>query len=84
MRLEWIWPGITSTGAGRSLVAYALSVAEPVHPARVMVIVDPNAEAFYRRLGAIRVGSQAAPMPGAPARALPVLEFRRTTSPDIA
>jgi predicted N-acetyltransferase YhbS len=80
----WIDPTVQRQGVGRTLVAYALSVAETVHPARVMVIADPNAEAFYRRLGAIRVGSQAAPMPGAPARALPVLEFRRTTSPDIA
>jgi predicted N-acetyltransferase YhbS len=72
----WIEPTSQRQGIGRGLVAHALSVSHSIHPARVMVIADPNAEPFYRRLGAIRVGSHPAPMPGAPSRALSVLEFR--------
>lgn len=39
------------------------------------MLSDPFAEAFYLRLGARRVGSVPAPMPGAPERLLPELEF---------
>lgn len=36
---------------------------------------DPFAEPFYLKLGARRIGAVPAPMPGAPGRVLPVLEF---------
>ncbi len=39
------------------------------------VASDPGAETFYTRLGARRVGTDPAPMPGAPDRILPVLQW---------
>ena len=43
----------------------------------IAVVSDPNAEEFYVKLGARRVGKVNAPMPGAPERTLPLLEFER-------
>jgi GNAT superfamily N-acetyltransferase len=71
----WIAPEFHGRGIGRSLVALALDTAAHAGAARVEVASDPFAEAFYVRLGARRVRDVPAPMPGAPGRALPVLEF---------
>lgn len=70
----WVWPDQMGKGVGRSLVDHALAAAAR-RGAEVLVIEsDPNAEAFYRRLGAVRVGTIPAPAPGYPDRTLPVLE----------
>lgn len=76
-RLEHVWvhPGHQGAGVGRALVAEALQIAAGMGRQRVSVVSDPNAEPFYRRLGAKGTGSVPAPMPGAPGRVLPVLEF---------
>ena len=67
----WVDPQCHGRGVGRALVLHALSEARGV----IAVVADPNAENFYVKLGAQRVGDVAAPMPGAPARTLPLLEF---------
>jgi|SRR5690349_8605697 predicted N-acetyltransferase YhbS len=67
----WVDPECHGRGVGRALVQHALSEAHGV----IAVVADPNAENFYVKLGAQRVGEVAAPMPGAPARTLPLLEF---------
>ncbi len=69
----WVDPRCHGRGVGRTLVEHALSEAQGV----IAVISDPNAEEFYVKLGARRVGEINAPMPGAPARTLPLLEFER-------
>jgi ribosomal protein S18 acetylase RimI-like enzyme len=71
----WIDPASQGRGIGRRLVTHALDTASRVRPVRVEVVSDPNSEPFYRKLGALRIGSCPAPMPGAPTRILPVLEF---------
>jgi len=71
----WVSPDAQGLGIGRGLVAHALATAWLVRHMRVEVVSDPNAEPFYRKLGARRIGARPAPMPGAPDRALPVLEF---------
>jgi predicted N-acetyltransferase YhbS len=71
----WIEPDRQRHGIGRVLVSHALQAARQAGRSRVEVIADPFAERFYVKLGAVRVGTVAAPMPGDPARALPVLEF---------
>jgi predicted N-acetyltransferase YhbS len=71
----WIAPESQGGGVGRALVARALDAASNAGILRVFVLSDPFAEAFYLRLGACRVGSVPAPMPGAPERTLPKLEF---------
>lgn len=69
----WVDPQVHGKGVGRALVEHATSAAKGV----IAVVADPNAERFYIKLGATRVGDVAAPMPGAPTRKLPLLEFDR-------
>lgn len=69
----WVDPERHGVGVGRALVERALGETSGV----VAVVADPNAERFYLKLGASRVGDVPAPMPGAPARTLPLLEWER-------
>jgi ribosomal protein S18 acetylase RimI-like enzyme len=69
----WVDPACHGRGIGRALVEHALSVSQGV----IAVIADPNAERFYIKLGATRVAEVDAPMPGAPDRKLPLLEWVR-------
>ena len=71
----WIAPAQHRRGIGRELVTRALEAAAGAGVATVDVVSDPFAEAFYLRLGARLRGTVPAPMPGAPARELPVLSF---------
>jgi ribosomal protein S18 acetylase RimI-like enzyme len=72
----WIDPDLQRRGIGRLLVRHGLALATRDRAARVHVLSDPYAEPFYLRMGAVRIGVEPAPMPGAPERVLPVLEFR--------
>jgi GNAT superfamily N-acetyltransferase len=65
----WVDPKAHGQGVGRALVEHATSGTHGV----IAVVADPNAERFYIRLGAKRVGDVFAPMPGAPDRKLPLL-----------
>ncbi len=67
----WVDPGCHGRGVGRALVEHARANARGV----IAIVADPNAEMFYVKLGARRVGQVAAPMPGAPDRALPLMEL---------
>lgn len=71
----WVEPACQGRGVGRTLVTHALDIAVRAGVSRVAVIADPFAEGFYLKLGASRVGAVPAPMPGAPGRLLPLLEF---------
>lgn len=77
----WIDPRVQGRGIGRVLVQQVLSFARAHGPGRIQVVSDPNAETFYQKLGAVRVGAQPAPMPGVPDRTLPILEFRGDAGP---
>lgn len=72
----WVNPAHQRQGVGRTLVLQALTEAARAGATSVRVLADPNAEAFYRSLGAVPAGATPAPMPGAPDRVLPNLEFR--------
>lgn len=67
----WVDPRRHRLGVGRALVEYACGESSGV----IAIVADPNAEPFWVRLGARRVGEVAAPMPGAPDRKLPLLEL---------
>ena len=71
----WITPEFHRQGIGRHLVVHALDTARRAGVVAVKVVADPFAEAFYLKLGAQRIGTVPAPMPGAPRRVLPLLEF---------
>ena len=71
----WVAPEFHGRGIGRALVEHALVKARELGVRHVDVQSDPFAESFYLTLGARRIGSVPAPMPGAPERVLPLLEF---------
>ena len=74
-RLEHLWvrPDRMGAGVGRALVERAVREAAAAGADELLIESDPNAEPFYLRMGASRVGSTPAPAPGAPDRALPLL-----------
>lgn len=67
----WVDPRCHRRGVGRALVEHARVFARAI----MAIVADPNAEGFYMRLGAKRIGVVPAPMPGAPDRVLPLLEL---------
>ena len=67
----WVVPGRIGAGVGRALFAHALERCRAIGARRLWITADPNAEGFYRRMGARRVGE----VPSTPAgRTLPRLE----------
>ena len=72
----WVSPECHRKGIGTALVARSLEAAVKAGVRSVEVVADPFAEGFYVRLGARKLRDEPAPMPGAPERTLPVLEFR--------
>jgi GNAT superfamily N-acetyltransferase len=77
-RLEhfWIEPAWHGRGVGQLLLQHARAAMNRRYGGSCEIVSDPNAEAFYLRLGAVRVCTIAAPMPGAPDRVLPILRLR--------
>ena len=73
----WVLPEAMGLGYGRRLVEHALARAIAGGATGLEIESDPNAEGFYARLGARRVGWSAAPVPGAVDRRLPRLELDR-------
>jgi GNAT superfamily N-acetyltransferase len=68
----WVHPAAIGTGIGRLLLAEVTALARARGATRLRIESDPNAEAFYLRMGARRVGET----PSVPAgRRLPVLEL---------
>ena len=70
----WVQPRALGRGIGRALVARAVAIAREAGATVLEVEADPNAEAFYARLGAMRVGQRRADVDGTE-RWLPVLEM---------
>jgi ribosomal protein S18 acetylase RimI-like enzyme len=52
----WIEPGDIGSGVGRALFAAACEVARTLPAQQLLVVADPHAEGFYRRMGARRIG----------------------------
>lgn len=71
----WVDPAEQGTGVGRLLVQGILAEARARGWKELEVRSDPNAVGFYERFGARPIGADAAPMPGAPDRTLPVLSL---------
>ena len=67
----WVAPTRMGTGLGRALFAHAVERCRGIGARRLWINADPNAEGFYERMGARRVGE----VPSTPAgRMLPRLE----------
>ena len=58
MELEhlWVLPKRMGLGLGRTLFEHALDKAAQLGAERIGIEADPNAEDFYKRMGATRVG----------------------------
>ncbi len=70
----WVDPCCMGQGVGRALFADAVHEARRLACREIRIEADPNAEPFYRRLGAIPQGQVAAPVAGTE-RWLPLLTF---------
>lgn len=66
-------PDFVGRGVGRALLDHAVALARELGHETLTIVADPNAEGFYRRMGAERIGSQASDVD--PGRQLPVLRI---------
>jgi ribosomal protein S18 acetylase RimI-like enzyme len=71
----WILPAAMHRAIGRSLFEHAVAQTRNLGFRAIKIEADPNAEGFYRRMGARRVGVNITEIDGEP-RELPLLEFR--------
>ncbi len=80
----WILPAAMRRGIGRALFEHAVDQARAAGFDLIRIEADPNAEAFYQRMGAKRVGASIGEVEGEK-RELPLMEYRdfagRTNSP---
>src|SRR2546423_4726706 len=70
----WIDPAQMGRGIGRALFAHATERARQLHVSALELSADPNAERFYERMGAKRIGEIHADMDGQP-RVLPRMKI---------
>jgi GNAT superfamily N-acetyltransferase len=68
----WVLPEFIGTGVGRALFDHAVRRAVSMNAEVLSIESDPNAEGFYRRMGARRVGEISYPIDGQK-RTLPLL-----------
>lgn len=68
----WVDPDAMGEGLGRALFEEAAALARERGAKRIDIDADPNAERFYEKLGARRVGATPSHPPG---RSLPRLVF---------
>jgi GNAT superfamily N-acetyltransferase len=78
----WVSPEFIGTGMGRALFDHAVRRAAALGAEVVGVESDPNAEGFYRRMGARRVGEISCPIDGQK-RTLPLLAVEVHNHPAI-
>jgi GNAT superfamily N-acetyltransferase len=69
----FIDPAAIGTGVGRALLQRALLAAEVIGAQAVTLEADPNAESFYVKFGAVRIGEKESE--SIPGRMLPHLRF---------
>ena len=69
----FVEPGAIGSGAGRALFASIADRARGFGGTMLSIQADPHAEAFYLKLGAVRVGE--APSESVAGRMLPMLDY---------
>ena len=69
--LLFVEPELKGSGIGRMLMNHVAASLRARGVAKLVILSDPNAEAFYRRCGAVRVGE--APSDAIADRLLPLL-----------
>jgi len=68
----WVAPPHIGTGVGKQLFLHAMQHAAKENISAVEILSDPNAEGFYRKQGAHRIGEIVSEIDGEP-RTLPLL-----------
>jgi predicted N-acetyltransferase YhbS len=68
----WVLPAWIGMGLGRTLFGHAVRRAQELGAMTVTIESDPNAEGFYRRMGARRTGENVYELEGGE-RVLPVM-----------
>jgi GNAT superfamily N-acetyltransferase len=68
----WVMPAHIGTGVGKQLFLHAMQIAAGERVTEVEILSDPNAEGFYRKQGAHRIGEVVSEIYGKP-RVLPRL-----------
>jgi len=69
----FVAPEAIGGGVGRALWAHAVETARALGHENLIVVSDPNAEGFYRRMGARPIGAR--PSDLEPGRLLPLLRY---------
>lgn len=69
----FVEPAALGAGIGRTLFAAAVELAKSKGARHLLILSDPNAEAFYARMGAAKTGD--APSDAIPGRRLPLLRY---------
>ncbi len=70
----WILPNAMRRGIGRALFGHAIEKAKEAGHRIILIESDPNAEGFYKRMGARRIRSNMTSIDGQP-RELPLLQY---------
>ena len=71
----WVKPEHMGPGVGRQLFIHAMRTAASKDIAKVEILSDPNAEGFYKKMGAYREGEVTSEIDGQP-RILPQLAVK--------
>jgi N-acetylglutamate synthase-like GNAT family acetyltransferase len=77
----WVAPHSIGTGVGKELFLSAMQKAAELRVKSVEISSDPNAEGFYKKMGAYRVGETTSELDGE-LRVLPRLSIEPNKSPD--
>jgi GNAT superfamily N-acetyltransferase len=72
----WLWPDYIGRGYGRALFNEAVRIARQEGETELWINSDPNAEPFYLKMGAARIGQEIYELPGAVRREVPLLVYR--------
>jgi N-acetylglutamate synthase-like GNAT family acetyltransferase len=75
----WVAPAHIGTGVGKELFLHAMRRAAKENVDEVEILSDPNAEGFYRKMGAHRTGESVSEIEGEP-RVLPRLTIDTKSS----
>jgi GNAT superfamily N-acetyltransferase len=71
----WVLPEFMGQGIGRDLFQHALERSRILGATIMGVVSDPNAQKFYEKMGARKVGEYQTEIDGQP-RVLPVMEIK--------
>jgi GNAT superfamily N-acetyltransferase len=74
----WVAPKYIGTGVGKELFIHAMHIAAGENVSAVEISSDPNAEGFYERMGASRIGEVSSEIDGQ-TRRLPRLTVDTTS-----